>query len=93
MAENSNRWHVGKEIPLALIATIVAQTLAAIWWASGISRDIDYIKRDIVYLKAQLEVSTGLSGQVQRTMDHNNEQDRRITDMELRIRELERYRK
>ena len=34
-------WHVGRDIPLALIITIVAQTAGAVWWASGQSSKLD----------------------------------------------------
>lgn len=30
-----DRWHVGKEVPLALIFGMVVQTASAIWWARG----------------------------------------------------------
>ncbi len=29
------RWHVGKEVPLAMIVGMITQTAAAIWWARG----------------------------------------------------------
>ena len=29
-----DRWHVGREIPLALIAGFVLQTLGGAWWLS-----------------------------------------------------------
>lgn len=90
--DSPSKWHIGKEIPLALIGTIIAQTVAAIWWAAGVSRDIYYIKQDIVYLKAQFEISAALNGQVQRNNDHNLEQDRRLNELEARLHELERKR-
>lgn len=37
-------WHVGKEIPLALLAALVIQTGGGIWWASTLSSDVAYIK-------------------------------------------------
>lgn len=95
MNENENggsRWHLGKEIPLALITTIIAQTVAAIWWAAGVSRDIYYVKQDIVYLKAQFDSNVALASQVQRNNDHNAEHDRRLMDLEARVREIEKRR-
>lgn len=29
-------WHFDKKVPIALIVTIVVQTVAVVWWASGI---------------------------------------------------------
>lgn len=33
-------WHVGKEIPLAMLFAILAQTGAAIWWAASFSATV-----------------------------------------------------
>ena len=39
-------WHVGKEVPLALIAAMLLQTGSAIWWARGqVARDDDHDRR------------------------------------------------
>ena len=35
--QNKIGWHVGKEIPLALVSTLLLQTFTAIWWASSIN--------------------------------------------------------
>lgn len=32
----SEPWHFDKKVPIALIVTIVVQTVAVVWWASGI---------------------------------------------------------
>lgn len=32
----SEPWHLDRKVPIALIATIMAQTIAIVWWASGI---------------------------------------------------------
>ena len=37
----ASSWHFDKRIPLALIATIILQTGAAIWWASAVNSYID----------------------------------------------------
>ena len=34
--EGPEPWHFDKKVPLALIATLVVQTIAVVWWASGI---------------------------------------------------------
>ena len=36
-----DRWHVGKEIPLALIMALVVQTGGWIWWAATQSAKLD----------------------------------------------------
>lgn len=39
----AERWHVGKEIPLALIFAIAVQSGGWIWWASSQSAKLDYL--------------------------------------------------
>jgi len=36
-----DRWHVGKEIPLALIMALFFQTAGGVWWASNLTTKID----------------------------------------------------
>jgi hypothetical protein len=37
----SNRWHVGKEIPLAIIFAITIQTMGGVWFAATYVAKID----------------------------------------------------
>lgn len=41
------RWHVGKEIPIAMILTIAIQTAGIIWWAAGINSRVDMLERQV----------------------------------------------
>lgn len=51
------RWHVGKEIPLAFIAAIVVQTASAVWWARGqVAIDSDHERR-LTSLEKEREVA------------------------------------
>jgi hypothetical protein len=36
-----DKWHVGKEIPIALIAMLMVQSAGAIWWAATQSAKMD----------------------------------------------------
>jgi hypothetical protein len=36
----ADQWHVGKEIPLAMLFAILIQTGAAIWWAASFSATV-----------------------------------------------------
>jgi len=40
-AERQSNWHVGKEIPLAMIGALLLQTACVIWWAASISAQTD----------------------------------------------------
>lgn len=35
--EPESKWHVDKNIPLALIFAMIGQTICIVWWAAGVS--------------------------------------------------------
>jgi len=39
-----DHWHLDKRIPLALIVTIVMQTLAATWWAASVDARLTFVE-------------------------------------------------
>lgn len=43
--ETGQGWRLDKHIPLALIATIIVQTAAIVWWASGIDIRVDHLEQ------------------------------------------------
>lgn len=42
--EKKERWHVGKEIPLAMVVMILTQTFGIVWWASAINNRVEAIE-------------------------------------------------
>ena len=42
----SESWHLDKRVPVALIITIMMQTVAAVWWAASLSARVDALERD-----------------------------------------------
>lgn len=46
-------WHVGKEIPLALIVVVLIQTGGGIWWASALSSKLDSALMTLAEFKAE----------------------------------------
>ena len=68
-------WHVGKEIPLAIIIVIIIQTAGVIWWAASTSAKVDFLKESNT--AAQI---------VQTAVDRRQDDDRR--QVELRIMTL-----
>lgn len=44
MTTDNEPWHLDRRVPVALILTILAQTAGIIWWASGISADVETMK-------------------------------------------------
>ncbi len=43
MAENG-RWHVGKEIPIAVVAAIGIQTMGIVWWSAKIDSRVTHLE-------------------------------------------------
>jgi len=41
----SQNWHIDKRIPVAIIVTIVMQSMAAVWFASGIAHRVENLER------------------------------------------------
>jgi hypothetical protein len=48
-----DRWHVGREIPLTMLAGLIIQTGAAFWWASKLEAKIDSAIITIAEFKAE----------------------------------------
>jgi len=70
--EKKARWHIGKEIPLAILAVFVAQTASVIWWAASTSAKVDFMKESNI--AAQI---------VQTAVDRKQDEERR--DVETRL--------
>lgn len=47
------KWHIGKEIPLALVFSILFQTGGVIWWAATLSGKIDTLSEKVVKLQEE----------------------------------------
>ncbi len=41
----AGHWHLDRRVPVALIATLVLQTIGVVWWAATISARVDAIER------------------------------------------------
>ena len=44
---HKERWHVGKEIPLAVVMTMILQAVAIVWFAAQMDNQIDINKASI----------------------------------------------
>ena len=42
---DDQRWHLDRRVPIALIVTIVMQTIGIVWWAASISARVDVLER------------------------------------------------
>lgn len=60
-SETKERWHVGKEIPLAVVMTMILQAVAIVWFAAQMDNQIDINKASIArnnsaWIKADAEI-------------------------------------
>lgn len=46
------KWHVGKEIPVAVIFAFFMQSVGAVWWAATLSSKIDELSYQVAALTA-----------------------------------------
>jgi len=87
--QTDGSWHVGKEIPLALIAVIVMQTIGVVWWAATLSSQVGSLSERVSRLaNTQYTAVEARSGTAIFTAV-NEEQNRRILFLENRVREVE----
>ena len=42
------KWHAGKEVPIATLAAIILQTAGVIWWAASTSAKVEFLKESII---------------------------------------------
>lgn len=42
--ERVKQWHIGKEIPIAVIVVLILQTAGVIWWAASTSVKVEFMK-------------------------------------------------
>jgi len=48
-----DRWHVGKEIPIAVLFAVLMQTAGGLWWAASLSAKIDSAIAQLAEFKAE----------------------------------------
>ena len=71
----TDKWHVGKEIPLALIFAIVGQTAIGVWWAATQSAKLDNLTAMVDSFRA----SQYTTSDARRDMELMLERDRALS--------------
>lgn len=74
-----NGWHLDKRVPIALIVTLLAQSFAAVWWASAMHGRVSVLEsrldsmtdqRDrIIRLEVNSEHQTQILQRIERKLD------------------------
>ncbi len=43
----NRHWHLDRRVPVALITTIIMQTIGIVWWAASISSRVDVLEHGL----------------------------------------------
>lgn len=78
-----DRWHVGKEIPLAIIFAIAVQTMGGVWFAATYVAKIDTLSTMVAELRASLYTKED-------ALRDKEMYAARVDDIARRVAELER---
>lgn len=88
-------WHVGKEIPIALVAVLGFQTVGFIWSIAGLYNRVDNLAtafqeiKSERYTKEDARAARELSAFVNESQRQRDiEQDRRITILESLVNQM-----
>lgn len=87
---NNNHTRFGVPgVVISLLSTILVQGFIAIWWAAGISKDVDYLKQTLQVMQANRYTSADASRDFGLAQQRAVEVERRLISIETRLRELE----
>ena len=85
------KWHVGREVPLALIFTILVQTGAGVWFMSQLSSKVDRALEQLSEFKAERYTKEDARRDRELYIQSTRDLERRLNDVEAagRTRMLE----
>lgn len=87
-----DRWHFGKEIPIALIIAVGMQTVGGIWWMAQLSTKLDNAVATINEFKTERYTREDarrdrvvLDQQFENALNRDREMERRVNAIENRL--------
>lgn len=84
------KWHVERKVPLALIATLIIQTVGMVIWLTNLNNQVQFISANLESLSSRIFTNADGKYLSEILISKNNEQDRRIAELESRIKDMER---
>lgn len=84
------KWHVGKEVPIAVLFTLVVQTGGGIWWLAQVSSKIDYAIATMQEFKAERYTRDDARRDRELAAQRDAEHDRRLAAIEASLEILKR---
>lgn len=79
-----DKWHVGREIPIAVLVMLAIQTGGGIWWLSGVSQKLDSVIAQVAEIKQERYTKEDARRDFELIRSRNADLERRITDIERR---------
>jgi len=80
------RWHLGKEIPLAVLVVLLIQTGGGIWWLAQLGSKLDSAVATIQEFKAERYTRDDARRDAELTRQRDADNERRITELEAFVR-------
>lgn len=81
-----DRWHVGREIPLALIVALLLQTGGWVWWAATQSAKLDTLTTMVSDFKASQYTQSDAARDMEINVARDRDMARRIDILETAAR-------
>lgn len=79
-----DRWHVGREIPIAVLVMLAVQTGGGIWWLSGVSQKLDAVIAQVAELRAERYTKDDARRDMELMRVRDTELERRLASLETR---------
>lgn len=90
-------WHVGREIPIALLVAFIIQTGGIVWWAATFQADFKNLVRQVdgiaIRQFTQKDGMIMIADSKSKDIEHDwllTNLEARVKDAELKLREIER---
>ncbi len=80
--DEPERWHIGKEIPLAVLLMLFVQTGGGIWWAANVSAKIDYAISTMEEFRRERYTREDARRDLEAMKARDSEHDRRLNMIE-----------
>lgn len=87
--ERNERWHIGKEIPLAVLVVLLIQTGGGIWWLAQLGGKLDFAVATIQEFKAERYTRDDARRDFELARQRDGDAERRIADIERKHNDIE----
>lgn len=79
-----DRWHVGKEIPIAVLMMLAIQTSGGVWWAASLSSKLDSVIAQVAEIRQERYTKDDARRDMELMRTRDAELERRLNAIEQR---------